>query len=92
MESSTKRRTGAGDTSELIETIRRAIEQAIPCSRAEVTPGVGPGHFNVTVRSSSFAGQAMVQAHRLVYSAIAHLMRGDRPLVHAIDLLRALSC
>ncbi|MBK6849756.1 MAG: BolA/IbaG family iron-sulfur metabolism protein [Proteobacteria bacterium] len=85
-------RKSYGTKAELIDIIRCAIEQAIPLSRAEVTPGVGPGHFNVTVRSSGFAGQAMVQAHRLVYSAIAHLMRGERPPVHAIDLLRALSC
>ncbi|MBK8480077.1 MAG: BolA/IbaG family iron-sulfur metabolism protein [Proteobacteria bacterium] len=90
MERSTS--SSQGTKAQVIEIIRCAIEQAIPLSRAEVTPGAGPGHFNVTVRSRSFAGQAMVQAHRLVYSAIAHLMRGERPPVHAIDLLRALSC
>ena len=75
----------------IVESIRQAIEQAIPQAQAEVSTGAGPGHYNVTVRSAAFAGKPMVHAHRMVYSAIAHLMKGQQPPVHAIDVLRALA-
>ncbi|MCK5799896.1 MAG: BolA/IbaG family iron-sulfur metabolism protein, partial [Deltaproteobacteria bacterium] len=47
--------------------------------------------YDLTVRAGSFAGKPMVQIHRLVYAAIAHLMDGDLALVHAIDRLRTLA-
>lgn len=75
----------------IIEAIREAIEQSIPEASAEVSTGAGPGHYNVTVRAGAFVGKPMVHAHRMVFAAISHLMDGDRPPVHAIDLLRALS-
>jgi hypothetical protein len=30
----------------------------------------------------------MLESQRLVYSAIAHLMKGDAPPVHAVDSLK----
>ncbi len=73
------------------DAIRHAIEESIEGANAEVQTGAGAGHYNVTVTAEVFAGKPMVQAHRLVYSAIAHLMDGDDAPVHAIDRLRTLA-
>jgi acid stress-induced BolA-like protein IbaG/YrbA len=35
-----------------------------------------------------FAGMSKLESQRLVYSAIAHLMQGDMPPVHAVDSLK----
>lgn len=75
----------------IIEQMTAAIQDAIPGSTARVTAGFGPGHFNVEVVSAAFAGRSMVQAHRMVYSAIQHLMQGDQAPVHAIDQLQTRS-
>ncbi|HYO98559.1 MAG TPA: BolA family protein [Polyangiaceae bacterium] len=70
----------------VIDALREAIEQQIPDARAEVT-GAG-GHFSISVTSAAFAGKSMLESQRLVYSAIAHLMKGDAPPVHAVDSLK----
>jgi len=48
----------------------------------------GGGHFTIEVVSSAFAGKGMLESQRLVYSAIAHLMKGDLAPVHAVDSLK----
>ncbi len=48
----------------------------------------GGGHFSIEVTSSVFAGKNRVESQRLVYGAIAHLMKGDLAPVHAVDTLR----
>jgi stress-induced morphogen len=48
----------------------------------------GDRHYSITVKSSVFAGQTMLQSHRLVMSAIKGLMDGDDAQVHAIDSLK----
>ncbi|XXX75272.1 BolA family protein [Sorangium sp. So ce134] len=68
------------------EALKRAIEEKIEGSTAEVTGG--GGHFNLVVTSPVFAGKSMLESQRLVYSAIAHLMAGDQAPVHAIDSLK----
>jgi stress-induced morphogen len=70
----------------ITEIIREAIEQKIPDSSAEV--GGGGGHFTIEVVSPAFAGKSMLDSHRLVYAAIAHLMTGIAPPVHAVDSLK----
>jgi stress-induced morphogen len=70
----------------VIDALREAIEQEIPNSRAVV--GGGGGHFTLEVTSPTFAGKSMLESQRLVYGAIAHLMKGDAPPVHAIDSLK----
>ncbi|MCC6748567.1 MAG: BolA/IbaG family iron-sulfur metabolism protein [Deltaproteobacteria bacterium] len=67
------------------EALLTAIENALPGAHAEVR-GSG-GHFSLVVVSPVFEGKAMLDSHRLVYSAIAPLMSGDRAPVHAIDSL-----
>ncbi|KYF61887.1 BolA family protein [Sorangium cellulosum] len=68
------------------DALKRAIEEKIEGSTAEVTGG--GGHFNLVVTSPVFAGKSMLESQRLVYGAIAHLMAGDLAPVHAIDSLK----
>jgi acid stress-induced BolA-like protein IbaG/YrbA len=68
------------------DAVKKAIEEKVPDSLAEVTGG--GGHFNIVVTSPAFAGKSMLESQRLVYSAIAHLMAGDMAPVHAVDSLK----
>lgn len=70
----------------VIDALREAIESQIPDSRADVTGG--GGHFSIEVTSPAFDGKGMLESQRIVYGAIAHLMKGDRAPVHAVDSLR----
>jgi stress-induced morphogen len=68
------------------DALKNSIEAALPDARVEVTP-VSPGHFEIEVVSSAFRDENRVRQQQLVYSAIAHLMKGDAAPVHAIDRL-----
>lgn len=68
------------------EALRAAIVERIPDAQVEVSGG--GGHYTLAVVSTAFAGKGLVDAQRLVYGAIAHLMKGDDAPVHAIDSLR----
>lgn len=70
----------------VVDALREAIEREIPGSQAVVTGG--GGHFTIEVVSVAFAGKGMLESQRLVYGAIAHLMKGDAPPVHAVDSLK----
>jgi stress-induced morphogen len=72
--------------SDVTEALRTAILDRIPGAHVVVHSGSG-GHFTIDVVSSVFAGKSMVESQRLVYGAIAHLMKGDGAPVHAIDKL-----
>ncbi len=74
--------------SETIEKIRAAILAAI--ADAEVEVDGGGGHFAIRVTSSQFAGKNTLAKQRLVYSAIAPLMKGDAAPVHAVDRLETI--
>lgn len=66
--------------------IRTAILAKIPDASVDVTPG-SAGHYTIAVVSPIFAGKSMVDSQRLVYGAIAHLMKGEGAPVHAVDRL-----
>lgn len=68
------------------DALREAIEKALPDAVVQVAGG--GGHYTLEVTSKAFEGKNRVQSQRLVYSAIAHLMKGDLAPVHAIDSLR----
>jgi stress-induced morphogen len=70
---------------DVLAAIREAIALKIPGAHVEVTGG--GGHFSIRVASPAFSGKSMLASHRLVYSAIAHLMEGVAPPVHAVDKL-----
>ena len=70
----------------VVAALREAIERQIPDSRARVNGG--GGHFNLEVTSPMFAGKNMLESQRMVYGAIADLMKGDRAPVHAVDSLK----
>ena len=68
------------------DAIRESIEKAIPGAQATVRGG--GGHFEIEVVSTAFTGKSTLESQRLVYSAIAHLMKGDMAPVHAVDSLK----
>jgi acid stress-induced BolA-like protein IbaG/YrbA len=71
---------------DVVAALREAIESTIPSSKADVSGG--GGHFTIEVVSPAFAGLGMLESQRLVYGAIAHLMKGDLAPVHAVDKLK----
>jgi acid stress-induced BolA-like protein IbaG/YrbA len=73
-------------SADLTQTMREAIEAAIPGASASVQAN-SPGHFGVEVTAAAFAGKSMVEQQQMVYAAIAHLMKGDAAPVHAVDTL-----
>lgn len=73
----------------ITDAIREAILAKI--SDAEVEVSGGGGHYSIAVTSAVFAGKGRVEAQRLVYGAITHLMAGDRAPVHAVDSLRTMT-
>jgi stress-induced morphogen len=72
----------AGD---IHQAIRAAITSRLGDAVVEVNGG--GGHWSLVVTSTAFAGKSMVQSHRLVLSAIAPLMDGAAPPIHAVDQL-----
>jgi len=68
------------------DAIREAIVAVI--ADADVLVQGGGGHYTIEVTSPIFAGKNRVESQRLVYGAIAHLMRGELAPVHAVDSLR----
>lgn len=70
----------------ITDAIRDAIVAKIPGAVVKVDGG--GGHFSIDVTSEAFSGKNMLESQRLVYGAIAHLMKGDRAPVHAVDALK----
>jgi len=74
------------DSSSVAEQLRTAIETELAGARAQVR-AASPGHFEIEVSWDAFAGKSKLAQHQLVYRAIAPLLSGDQPPVHAIDRL-----
>jgi BolA protein len=81
-------------TSTRIQRIRDALEKALAPVRLEIEDqsarhaghagaADGRGHFAVEVVSSRFTGLSTTARHRLVYDAVADLMRTD---IHALSI------
>jgi acid stress-induced BolA-like protein IbaG/YrbA len=72
-------------TGDIPTAIKSAISEKI--EGAVIEADGGNGHYTITVVAPVFEGKSMVQSQRLVLSAIAHLMKGERAPVHAVDKL-----
>ena len=72
---------------DVLSELEKSILAKIPDANVKVAPGSG-GHFSIEVVSPVFAGKSMLESQRLVYGAIAHLMKGDGAPVHAVDSLK----
>ena len=69
--------------------IEDAISRVMPDATIDVRPQ-GPGHFEITVTDAAFEGLSRVKQQQQVYGAIAELMSGPNPPVHAVDRLECL--
>lgn len=77
---------GDHDPAAVRAAIHAAITTAIPDAAVRVEGG--GGHYAIEVVSTVFAAKGMLDSQRLVYAAIAHLLKGDDAPVHAVDTLR----
>ena len=71
---------------EVVDQLREAIARDFPQATIEVRAS-GGAHFEISVTSECFEGQSRLAQQQAVYAAIAHLMKGTNPAVHAIDKL-----
>lgn len=67
------------------DAIAAGIRAALPDAVVEASGG--GGHFTIDVVSTAFAGKSLLAQQRLVLAAIAHLINGANPPVHAVDKL-----
>lgn len=77
---------GNHDPAAVREAVREAITRSIPDANVQVEGG--GGHYSIEVVSKVFEGKGMLDSQRLVYAAIAPLLKGDDAPVHAVDTLR----
>ena len=70
---------------DICAAIRTSIQTRLPNAKVDVEGG--GGHYTINVVDDAFRGKGPVENQRMVYGAIAHLMKGDRAPVHAVDRL-----
>jgi stress-induced morphogen len=69
------------DNASLTELIRSEL----PDAHVEIVDRTGTmDHFNVTVRSSGFAGKTLIEQHQIIYGALKPALKDGR--VHAVEL------
>lgn len=67
------------------ESLTALIRHDIPDAQVEIVDRTGTmDHFNVTVRSSAFAGRTLIEQHQLVYASLRAALKDGR--VHAVEL------
>jgi stress-induced morphogen len=67
------------------DELQQMIRSGFPDAEVQVQDLTGGGdHYQVTVVSSAFAGQSLVQQHRLVYGLVNDAMATDQ--IHAFAL------
>lgn len=70
--------------SDTIIEIKQRIEAALPGSVAEVEDTVGDGnHFRAVVTAPQFAGQSLIQQHRMINEIFAEELGGS---IHALSI------
>jgi BolA protein len=80
-------------TAERVSRIRAAIEKELAPSQLEIVDDSARhaghagaregGHFRVSLTAEAFRGKSMIQRHRLVFAAVAGLMKTD---IHALNI------
>jgi BolA protein len=80
-------------TAERVSRIRAAIEKELAPSQLEIVDDSARhaghagaregGHFRVSLVADAFRGKSMIQRHRLVFAAVAGLMKTD---IHALNI------
>ena len=78
------------DADAVVADLVAAIENAFDDAKVNVE-ATSPGHFEIRVQSESFESQSRVRQQQRVYAAIASLMKGDHPPVHAVDKMTTLT-
>lgn len=81
-------------TENRIERIRTTLEEALSPLALEIideshkhaghASAGGGGHFIVQIASAAFTGKSTIQRHRMVYEAMAELMKSNE--VHALSI------
>jgi stress-induced morphogen len=67
------------------DSLAALIRRDLPDAQVEIVDRTGTmDHFNVTVRSSAFAGRTLIEQHQLVYGALTGALKDGR--VHAVEL------
>lgn len=67
----------------LNEALKPESLELIDDSHLHVGHGAKGGHYTVKIVASVFGGKNMVQRHRLVYDALAELMKSE---IHALSI------
>jgi stress-induced morphogen len=63
--------------------IEQALIAAFPGAEVRVADTTGGGdHFEVRIAAGQFAGQGLLEQHRMIYGALGALM----PRIHALQL------
>lgn len=81
-------------TAERIERMRTRLAEALETDDIQIVDeghkhighagaATGLGHFAVRIRSRHFAGQSMLERHRMVYDALGEMMQTD---IHAVSI------
>jgi BolA protein len=80
-------------TAERVNRIRVALEKELAPTRLEIFDDSAKhaghagaregGHFRVQISSAAFRGKTSIQRHRLVFTAVAGLMKTD---IHALNI------
>jgi len=72
------------------ESLAALIQREIPDAKVQIVDRTGTmDHFNVTVRSSAFAGRTLIEQHQLVYGSLRGALKDGR--VHAVELTTVVS-
>ena len=67
--------------------VKRLIEDALPGSRVSVTDLTGGGdHLAVVVTAPQFAGQGLIDQHRMIHAALKHKMAPVSDEIHALQI------
>ncbi len=72
------------------DSLTALIRRNLPDADVDIFDRTGTmDHFNITVRSSAFAGKTLIEQHQLVYGALKGALNDGR--VHAVELTTLVS-